>query len=78
LGIALLQQLVPPPAPGPASEIVVWSMMGLRIITRTPGGTAILGFMPVVPMTLVSVLLVVTVSWLTPKPGKETIQRYFS
>ena len=77
VGVAILQHVVLPPAPGPASEIVVWSMMGLKIITRTAGGTAVLGFMPVVPMTLISALLMVGVSWFTPQPGEETIRRYF-
>jgi hypothetical protein len=52
-------------------------MMGLKIITRTAGGTAVLGFMPVVPMTLISALLMMGVSWFTPRPREETIRRYF-
>ncbi len=36
-----------------------------------------LGFMPVVPMVLVSALLMVVVSLLTRKPGRATIARYF-
>jgi solute:Na+ symporter, SSS family len=77
VGVLVLQHLIPPPAPGPASEIVVWSIRGLKLITRTAGGTAVLGFMPVVPMTLISALLVIGVSWFTPQPGQETIRRYF-
>ena len=41
----------------PAAPMPVWTIGGLELITRTPGGTDVLGFMPVVPMTLISVLL---------------------
>ncbi len=33
--------------------------------------------MPVAPMTLVSAALMVVVSKVTAKPGKETLRRYF-
>jgi SSS family solute:Na+ symporter len=46
-------------------------------LTRTPSGTTINGFLPVVPMTLVSALLMWTVSTVTPKPAASTIARYF-
>jgi SSS family solute:Na+ symporter len=46
-------------------------------LTRTPSGTTINGFLPVVPMTLVSALLMWTVSMVTPKPAASTIARYF-
>jgi SSS family solute:Na+ symporter len=47
-------------------------------LTRTPAGTTIFGYLPVVPMTLISALLVVVVSLVTPKPGRDTVARYFS
>ena len=50
---------------------------GLEALTRTPGGTAIFGFMPVVPITLASALVMGIVSVLTPKPSAETLARYF-
>jgi hypothetical protein len=50
---------------------------GLDLLARTAGGTAVLGFMPVVPMVLISALLMVVVSALTPKPTAATIARYF-
>jgi SSS family solute:Na+ symporter len=75
IGVAVFQELVPAPPPGPA--VVVWSLHGLEALTRTPGGTAIFGFMPVVPITLGSALLMGLVSLLTPKPGPETLARYF-
>jgi len=74
--VAVFQAAVPAPAPGP--PLVVWRVFGLDALARTPGGTAVFGFMPVVPMVLVSALLMVVVSALTPKPSPATIARYFS
>jgi SSS family solute:Na+ symporter len=76
LAVAFFQQSVPAPAPGP--PLVVWSVGGVDILARTPAGTSVYGFMPVVPMVLVSALLMVVVSLLTSKPRRETIQKYFS
>jgi SSS family solute:Na+ symporter len=73
--VALFQYLVPAPAPGP--PVVMWSIAGIEVLSRTPGGTAVFGFLPVVPMTIVSVLLNVLVSCLTSKPKSTTLQRYF-
>jgi SSS family solute:Na+ symporter len=33
--------------------------------------------LPVVPITLATTLVMLAVSWLTPKPSVETLQRYF-
>lgn len=74
-GVALFQALVPAPPPGP--PVVVVSAFGLDLLTRTAGGTAVLGLLPVVPMVLVSCLLLWIVSALTPKPTAATISRYF-
>ena len=52
VAVAVLQALVPAPAPGPAT--VLWAPGGVEALSRTPGGTAVFGFMPVVPMVLVS------------------------
>jgi hypothetical protein len=38
----------------------------------------VFGLLPVVPMVIVSALLMVVVSLMTEKPGKATINRYFS
>ncbi len=75
VAVAVFQQLVPAPAPGP--PIVYWSLGGTEIISRTPGGTAVYGFMPVVPMVIISALLMFVVSKLTPKPKQTTINKYF-
>ncbi len=73
--MAVFQQLVPAPPPGPPR--VIWSAGGLDLLARTSGGTSVLGFMPVVPMTLVSALLMGLVSRLTPRPSASTLARYF-
>jgi SSS family solute:Na+ symporter len=74
-GVAWMQAVVPAPPPGPG--IVVWGVSGAPVITRTFGGTAVFGLMPVVPMTLISAALMFIVSKLTPKPAAATIARYF-
>ena len=73
--VAVFQAIVPAPPLGPPT--VVWSAGGLDLVARTSGGTSVLGFMPVVPMVLVSCLLMALVSLLTPKPSAATIARYF-
>ncbi|HWP54552.1 MAG TPA: sodium:solute symporter family protein [Pyrinomonadaceae bacterium] len=75
VAIGAFQALVPAPAPGPAN--VIWSIGGTEVISRTPGGTAVFGFMPVVPMVLVSSLLMILVSLVTAKPKQSTLARYF-
>ena len=73
--VALLQAVVPAPPPG--TIVPVWTLAGADIVTRTPGGTAVLGYMPVLPMLIGSSLLMVVVSWLTPPPAAATVARYF-
>ncbi len=73
--VAIFQAIVPAPAPGPPTPI--WSLGGMEILSRTPGGTAVFGFMPVVPMVIISALLMIVVSRLTRKPTEATIERYF-
>ena len=73
--IAVFQTVVPPPAAGGAS--VALRALGLDLVARTPAGTAVLGMLPVVPMTLVSASLMLVVSRLTAKPGAATVARYF-
>ena len=75
VAVALYQHTVPAPAPGPS--IISWSIGGTEVLTRTPGGTAVFGFMPVVPMVIISALLMIVVSMMTAKPNRATIQRYF-
>jgi SSS family solute:Na+ symporter len=75
VAVALFQHAVPAPAPGP--PIVVHTLFGAEFISRTPGGTAVFGFMPVVPMVIVSALLMIVVSLLTTKPKQTTLVKYF-
>ena len=75
IGVAVLQAVVPAPPLGTVTA--VWSVGDIDMITRTPGGTDVLGFMPVVPMTIISALLMVIVSRLTPRPTNATLARYF-
>jgi solute:Na+ symporter, SSS family len=75
VAVAVFQHAVPAPAPGP--PLVAWAVGGTEVLSRTPGGTAVFGFMPVVPMVLVSGLLMVVVSLVTSKPKQSTITKYF-
>ncbi|HEX5964742.1 MAG TPA: sodium:solute symporter family protein [Pyrinomonadaceae bacterium] len=75
VAVAVFQSVVPAPAPGPS--IVYWSLGGTEVLARTPGGTSIFKFMPVVPMVLVSALLMIFVSLATKKPAQSTIAKYF-
>jgi SSS family solute:Na+ symporter len=75
VAVAIFQHFVPAPAPGPPA--VVWSIGGAEALSRTAGGTAVFGFMPVVPMVLGSALLMLGVSLLTKKPRQSTIAKYF-
>jgi Na+/proline symporter len=73
--IAIFQWSVPAPPPGPPT--VFWSAGGFDLLARTPGGTTICGFLPVVPMTILSALLMLVVSLATTKPQPATLARYF-
>jgi SSS family solute:Na+ symporter len=75
VAVAVLQAIVPAPAPGPAT--MLWALGGVEVLSRTPGGTAVFGFMPVVPMVLISALLMIVVSLMTKKPAAGTLAKYF-
>jgi SSS family solute:Na+ symporter len=75
VAVAVLQAIVPAPAPGPST--VLWAPGGVELLSRTPGGTAVFGFMPVVPMVIGSVLLMIVVSLMTQKPATSTLAKYF-
>jgi solute:Na+ symporter, SSS family len=75
IAVAIFQSMVPAPAPG--GNVVVWAWGGTEVLARTPGGTAVFKFMPVVPMVLVSSLLMYVVSLATQKPSQTTIAKYF-
>ena len=73
--VAILQAVVPAPAPGPPT--ILWAPGGVEVLSRTPGGTSVFGFLPVVPMVLISALLMIVVSLITKKPATTTLARYF-
>ena len=77
--VAVCQTVIAPPPPG--SPVVVWSAFGTNVITREAAGTAVLGLLPVVPMTLISAALMAVVSLMTrttARPSAATLSRYFS
>jgi len=75
MAVAWIQQTIPPPS-GPA--VPVWTLGGVDIVTRAAQGALVLGFLPVVPMTIVSALLMIVVSRLTARalPSEATLNRY--
>jgi len=74
--VAAFQAVVPPPLAGPGR--IVLEVAGLPILTRTAGGTAVLGLMPVVPITLLSAAFLAVASLLTAPPTRATRLRYFA
>jgi len=72
--IAAVQLAVPAPA-GPPT--VLWDVGGLAVIARAASGVVVLNLLPVVPLTVGSVLLMWGVSLVTARPGEGTIARYF-
>lgn len=77
LAIAIVQQRVPAPPPG--QLIPLLTIGGTDVITRAVQGTLVFGMLPVVPMTVVSALLMIVVSRLTPAsvPSAKTLGTYF-
>jgi len=75
-GIATLQSVVPAPPPG--TPVTVWGVGGVDVITRISSGTTVLGFLPVVPMTIVSAFLMFIVSRATAGslPTPATLAKY--
>jgi SSS family solute:Na+ symporter len=77
LAVAIVQTLVPAPAPGTSPPAL--TIGGIDFVTRGPAGLTVLGFLPVVPMTIVSVLLMIIVSLFTAAsvPSDRTLNKYF-
>jgi len=75
-GVAVLQTVIPAPPPGAA--VTVWGVGGVDVIARIAAGTTVLGFLPVVPMTIVSALLMFIVSRATAGslPAPATLAKY--
>jgi SSS family solute:Na+ symporter len=77
--VAVIQTNIPPPPPG--ASITVWGIGEWAIITRGATGTFVLGFLPVVPMTLISAVLMIVTSLATKGfalPSEPTLRRYFA
>jgi len=70
IAVAVFQFLVKTPK-------VVWSIGGVEVLARTPAGTSVFGFLPVVPMVIVSALLMIVVSLMTKRPSEKAVGRYF-
>jgi Na+/proline symporter len=77
LTVAIVQTTVPAPPPG--ASVSVFSIGGTDIVTRAAAGMMVLGFLPVVPMTIISAMFMAVVSMLTPgsKPRGATMAKYF-
>lgn len=69
-GTVVLRRLSPP------KPVPIYPQLG-SALTRTPANVLVFGYLPVVPMCLISALLMWLVSLLTPPPSRETIDRYF-
>jgi solute:Na+ symporter, SSS family len=77
LAVAITQSVVPPPAPGTSPPAL--TVGTIELVARGPAGLTVLGFLPVVPMTIVSAVLMVVVSKLTAAsiPSNRTLTKYF-
>jgi SSS family solute:Na+ symporter len=65
----------PPPRTPPT---VIWSIGDTPVISRTRSGVSILdGYLPVMPLALLSALAMVVGSLLSRPPSRETVARYF-
>ena len=71
LFIAIFQKVVPNPQ-------IIWAPFEIEVLSRTPGGTAVFGLLPVVPMVIISALLMIVVSLVTKRPSEKILDRYFT
>jgi solute:Na+ symporter, SSS family len=76
--VAVIQATVAAPPAGTSVPILV--MNGVEVITRATTGAMVFGLLPVVPMTIISALLMLVCSLLTPRalPGQVTLAKYFA
>jgi SSS family solute:Na+ symporter len=72
-----LQRLSDGTAPKPGQPpTLIFAALG-HLFERSTANVTVYGFLPVVPMVLGSALLMILVSWVTPPPSKQTIDKYF-
>jgi SSS family solute:Na+ symporter len=63
------------PRPVPPEPSYSFGPPGL--LARTPGGITVMGFLPVVPLVILSALAMAIGSLLTRPPSRATVERYF-
>jgi SSS family solute:Na+ symporter len=59
-----------------ALAVALWVAVAVIYTATTPGALAWFGLMPVVPMTVISCVLMIAVSLMTPAPSVATVARY--
>jgi SSS family solute:Na+ symporter len=59
-----------------AFAVTMWVAAAVIYTARVPGALAWFGLLPVVPMTIISCMLMVVVSLMTPAPSAATLRRY--
>ena len=59
-----------------ALAVTLWVAFAVIYTSQVPGALAWFGLLPVVPMTLISCVLMVGVSLVTPAPSAATLRRY--
>ena len=59
-----------------ALAVTLWTASAVIYTATVPGALAWFGLMPVVPMTLISLVLMLVVSAVTRPPSAETLVRY--
>jgi Na+/proline symporter len=75
--VAYVQSTIPAPPPGAGVPVV--TLGGSDVVVRASTGTLVFGLLPVVPMTLGSAALMITVSLATrgSLPARATLAKYF-
>jgi SSS family solute:Na+ symporter len=59
-----------------ALAVTLWVAFAVTYTSQVPGALAWYGLLPVVPMTIISALLMIVVSLVTPPPSPATIARF--
>jgi solute:Na+ symporter, SSS family len=65
-----------PTPPRPPKPVQIYPALG-DMFLRSPTTVTVYGYLPVMPMVLISAFLMVVVSLLTPPPSQKTIDKYF-
>ncbi|MCS6860871.1 MAG: sodium:solute symporter family protein [Abditibacteriales bacterium] len=66
----------PPKPPQPPKPVQIFPALG-DLFLRGPTNVTIYGYLPAMPMVLISALLMVVVSLLTKPPSQKTLDKYF-